>query len=212
MPFNPERVRQPPNPFRVRILYCRLTQGCRKLQPGAEIGQRLRRYSFRSATSGSTFLAGRYDASSATNPKPTQTTINVGKSVGATPNNKLFINRVNANAHTAPSRMPTIASHKAFPITSLKILRTRAPNAIRISVHLSLREREHSNYRKTRSLDQAPHCKSNVFDYRNPFCAFCAFCGFTHTAAPRVDRLSSLYAPAGNTPPAPPPTTAPAQE
>ncbi|HKG60275.1 MAG TPA: hypothetical protein VKB05_10985 [Pyrinomonadaceae bacterium] len=30
------------------------------------------------------FLAGRYDASSATTARPTQTTMNVGKSVGAT--------------------------------------------------------------------------------------------------------------------------------
>jgi hypothetical protein len=44
MRSNPERVRQPPNPFRVVRAFCLLTQGSRKLEPWAEISERLRRY------------------------------------------------------------------------------------------------------------------------------------------------------------------------
>ena len=41
--LNPGRVRQPPNPFRVGADVCRLTQGSRKLEPWADISERLRR-------------------------------------------------------------------------------------------------------------------------------------------------------------------------
>src|SRR5829696_4353176 len=50
---NPERVRQPPNPFRVHpSFFIRIPRVLAALEPWAEISERLRRYSYLNATNG----------------------------------------------------------------------------------------------------------------------------------------------------------------
>ena len=70
-------------------------------------------HSYRSAVSGSTFVArhaGTQQANSATTESKTAITTNVSGSVALTPNRRLFIVRVNANEAINPNTDPTTAS------------------------------------------------------------------------------------------------------
>src|SRR5262249_41357351 len=81
---------------------------------------RPRPHSTLNETSGSILAARRagiQQASSATSVSSAAITMNVSGSVALTPNNKVFSNRVNANAPPNPSKAPMSASFIPSPIT-----------------------------------------------------------------------------------------------
>src|SRR5262245_122509 len=94
-------------------------------------------YSHRKAIIGSTFAArraGTKQASSATIVNNNATTMNVTGSVALTPNSKVFINRVRANAEVSPIATPAAPSFPPCAMTSFNTSLVCAPRAIRTPI------------------------------------------------------------------------------
>src|SRR5262249_26719917 len=95
------------------------------------------RYSYLSATSGSTLAArraGRYDASIATAAKATATVVNVAGSSGCKPNRSDSRYRVSPAAPAIPIAMPARVSTRLLPRTSRMTSRLAAPSATRTPI------------------------------------------------------------------------------